>query len=397
MEEMMSKNTTIQRYFQNIKAPISQIYSAFTNATLLREWFCNVATVNPIPGGRFYVSWNNNYYVSGDYISLEKDICIEFNWRGKDDPDKTTVKVKLSYSENETHVEIEHRGIGTSQEWEKTSHEIAKGWQTGLENLKSTFETGEDLRIVHRPMLGILIDNVDEQGIKLGNVIEGMSAHDAGLCNGDVIKKFDGVVTTEYGLLTDALNKHKAGDTIEIEYIHESTLKTSKLKLSGRRIPPIPWVPSEFAKEMEKRNKEVEDKLDEFVKNISDTEAAYKPDKDQWSILEIIAHLLQGQRYIHQYFSNIIVLQEPVSDDFGGNLDAAVISTTRVYPSLKEIIAEFKRCNAEIVAFITEFPAEFVARKSSYWRVAFSLLEAPYHFYGHVEQMNTALSKAKEA
>ncbi len=392
----MSQNTTNQQYLQNIKAPISQVYLAFTNATLLREWFCNVATVKPSPGGRFYVSWNNNYYVSGDYVSLVKDSFIELNWRGKDDPGKSIVKIKLSSSNNETYVEVEHCGIGTSQEWEKTSREIAKGWQSGLENLKSTLETGEDLRIVRRPMLGIIIENVDEQGLKLSDVIEEMGAYEAGLRNGDVIKKFDGIVITGYDLLTDALNQHHAGDVIDVEYSHESALISAKIKLSGRKIPVIPWVPSEFAKEMEKRNKEIEDKLDELVENITDADAAYKPNKDQWSVLEIIAHLLQGQRYYHQYLSNIIVMQESVSDDFGGNLDAAVVSTTCVYPSLKEIIAEFKRCNAEIVAFIAEFPAEFVNRKSSYWRVAFNLLEAPYHFYGHFEQINTALAKAKE-
>jgi uncharacterized protein YndB with AHSA1/START domain len=41
---------------QYIQAPISQIYLAFTNSTALREWLCDIATVDPggstLPGIR---------------------------------------------------------------------------------------------------------------------------------------------------------------------------------------------------------------------------------------------------------------------------------------------------------------------------------------------------------
>ncbi len=396
MEVRMTTETTSQNFTQIIKAPVSQVFLAFTNATMLREWFCDIATTKPIPGGRFFVSWNNNYYVIGNYISVIKDSRIELNWLGRDDPGKSSVRITLSCSNDETQVEIEHSGIGITKDWEKSSQEIAKGWKSGLENLKSTIETGEDLRIVRRPMLGIIIDKVDEMGILLNEVIEDMGAYNSGLRKGDVIKKFDGIDITEFGLLTDALNRHHAGDDVEIEFLHGSNIKTTKMILSGRKIPLIPWNPSEFAKEMEKKNQEIEEKLDDLTKGISEIEAAHKPGKDQWSINEIIAHLIHGQRYIHQQLSEIIGMQEAISDDFGGNQNAAVIATTRVYPTLKEIIDEFKRSNAEVVAFLAELPPEFVARKSSYWRLAFTLLETPYHFYGHMEQINTALRNAKQ-
>ena len=123
--------TTSQNFIQNIKAPISQVYLACINATLLREWFCDIATTKPSPGGRFYVSWNNNYYVTGDFISLEKDSNIALNWLGRDDPGKTRVVIALSQSNNITKIEIEHSGIGATSEWEKPLQEITKGWQSG--------------------------------------------------------------------------------------------------------------------------------------------------------------------------------------------------------------------------------------------------------------------------
>lgn len=389
--------TTSLKFSQDIKAPLSQVYLAFINATLLREWFCDIATTKPSPGGRFYVSWNNNYYVSGDFISLEKELQISINWLGKDDPGKTVVMIKFSQLNDITKVEIEHSGIGSTSEWENLSKEINKGWNLRLENLKSILETGEDLRITRRPMLGIILDTIDENGITISEVVEGLGAYDAGLRKGDIIKKFDGVEVTDYGNFNTLLSKHKAGDEIEVEYQRQSINNKIVMKLSARKIHPIPWNPKEFSKEIEKRNKEIEIKLENILQGITEKEAAYKPDKNQWSVMEIIAHLIHGQRGIHNQLSEMIGMQESVADDFGGNQNAAVIATTRTYPTIQEIVEAYKRSNKEITEYISKLPHEFIARKSSYWRLAFQLLETPYHFNIHEEQMREVLKKAKSA
>ena len=70
---------------QSIKASPAHIYHAFTNATALREWMCDVSTINPKPGGRLYVSWNSGYYASGEYTTLEKDKQVAFTWNGRNE------------------------------------------------------------------------------------------------------------------------------------------------------------------------------------------------------------------------------------------------------------------------------------------------------------------------
>jgi uncharacterized protein YndB with AHSA1/START domain len=52
-------------FTQLVKTSPESVYDAFTNATQLREWLCNVATVVPRPGGRIYLWWNSGYYTSG--------------------------------------------------------------------------------------------------------------------------------------------------------------------------------------------------------------------------------------------------------------------------------------------------------------------------------------------
>ena len=62
---------------QLVKTSPENAYRAFTNATDLRRWLCNVATVVPRPGGRLYMWWNSGYYTSGEFKIAEnfRGIC----------------------------------------------------------------------------------------------------------------------------------------------------------------------------------------------------------------------------------------------------------------------------------------------------------------------------------
>src|SRR4030067_889931 len=92
-------NTQILSFSQMVKAPPAEVYRAFTNATALREWLCNIDTAS-------------------------------------------------------------------SREWTKSLLEIEKASKKGLENLASVLETGEDLRFVLRPMLGIFFGDYDADKAK---------------------------------------------------------------------------------------------------------------------------------------------------------------------------------------------------------------------------------------
>ena len=79
----MSGETQTNRFEQMIKTPPAQVYTAFTNATALREWMCDVATLIPRAGGRVYLYWNSGYYSAGEYSHLEPDRCVDFTWQGR--------------------------------------------------------------------------------------------------------------------------------------------------------------------------------------------------------------------------------------------------------------------------------------------------------------------------
>jgi uncharacterized protein YndB with AHSA1/START domain len=61
-----------------VLAPIKMAYRAFTNSTALREWLCDVATIEVHPNGRMYLWWRGDFYSSGHYLELDENQCVRF-------------------------------------------------------------------------------------------------------------------------------------------------------------------------------------------------------------------------------------------------------------------------------------------------------------------------------
>lgn len=185
-------------YRRSIHAPAAEAYRAFTRATPLRDWLCDVSLADARPGGRIYLWWNSGYYVAGEYTTLEPDQRVGFSWQGTGEPSRTQVEVRLDDRGDATEVTLTHSGIGEGPEWERAAAAFERGWTAGLENLQSLLEAGEDLRYTQRPMLGILAGDFTgdlarqygvpvKAGMPINTAIPGMGAESAGLRSGDVI------------------------------------------------------------------------------------------------------------------------------------------------------------------------------------------------------------------
>jgi len=394
------------KFEQTIKAPPSQVYQAFTNATALREWCCDVATIDPIPGGRLYMAWNAGFYTSGEYTALEKDKTINFTWHGRGEPGPTNVEVALEKSASGTQVTLIHSGIGSSSESEQPRVEFQKGWTNGLKNLASVLETGEDIRFISRPMMGITLTDFNEEiaaqfeipitkGIRLDGTVESMGAEAAGLQKDDVIVGLNGKDAVDFSSLTNALNGLQAGDTTEVVFYRGAEKKSVMMELSRRPIPDIPDSIVELSIALEKKYLEIEPQLNEFLGGITEEEAGFKPSSDEWSVKEVLAHLIQGERFYQFYVAELVGSQERWSDDYAGNLQASITAIVEIYPTLADIQAELKRCRQETVKLFSKLPAEFVERKGSYWRLAYGALEGNFHDLAHLEQMQTSVQAAR--
>jgi uncharacterized protein YndB with AHSA1/START domain len=404
----MSMETNPLSFNRIVHASPAETYRAFTNSTALREWMCDFATTAPRVGGRFYLAWNDGYYTSGEFKALEPEKLIVFTWHGRGEPAPSQVAVKLTLQDEDTAIDLKHTGLGEEPEWKQTREEIGKGWEYALENLSSIFATGEDLRLVRRPMLGITVSDFDAdiaknlnipvtEGIRLDTTIEGMSAAAAGLQKDDVIVGIDRQDASNWNNLANALQSHQAGDEVEVVFYRGPEKKTVTMKLSGRPIPEIPESPAELAQAISKIYAEGEKQLDELFEGVSEEQASFKPAPGEWSIKENLAHLIHSQRGWHTSISDLIEGQEAQYDDFGGNVQARVTATVAAYPTLKALREELRRSEKETVTMIAELPEKLVARKGSYWRLAYNLIEDKYHLPSHLDQMRAALDAAREA
>ena len=394
-------------FTQLVKTSPESVYDAFTNATQLREWLCNVATVVPRPCGRIYLWWNSGYYTSGEFTHAESGKELTFTWQGRGEPASTQVQVTFKAQDGGTLVSLDHTGMGAGDEWTQTISEMEKGWKTSLKNLASVQETGEDLRFVLRPMLGIILDEFNpeiakrlgmptSEGIRLSGTVEGMGAKSAGLQADDVIVSMGDIETIDGSSLNNVLNAHRAGDEIEVVLYRRGEKKSVMMELSRRPIPDIPPTAKELSNAAEILYNEIKSMMDEFLEGVAEEEASFKPAPNEWSVKGNLAHFIQGERFFQQYIAELVDGYERFADDYGGNSNAFIEATIAAYPTIKEMVKEYKSNMAETLYFLANLPEEFVARKGTYWRLAYDLLQDPYHFTAHLEQMQAALDTARK-
>jgi uncharacterized protein YndB with AHSA1/START domain len=401
-------NNQTLSFTQYVQASPAEAFRAFTNAMALREWLCDVSTSLPSPGGRLYLWWNSGYYTAGEFLEVQPEEKVAFTWRGRGEPGQTQVEVTLTPKDAGTLVTIEHTGLGTGEEWSHTIKEIEHGWRTALENLASVLETGEDLRFVRRPMLGILIGEFNterasrlsvpiSEGVVLDGVVEGMGAEAAGLQRDDVIISMAETQIQRYPDLSAALQKHQAGDKIEVTYYRGQQKMTTLMELSRRPIPDIPPTAAGLAQTIRQRYNDLEGELDKLFDNVDETAASFKPAPKEWSAKEVLAHLIEDERYSHEYTRSIIAGQERFYDDYGETVHAGIEAIAATLSSLPELVKELKRSYAVTVGLLERLPEEFVAHKASFWRVAYNFLDSPYHFYEHLDQMRASIEASRQA
>lgn len=390
-----------------VNAPVKYAYRAFTNSTSLREWLCDVATVEPHPRGRMYLWWRGDFYSSGHYLELEENRCIKFRWYSSVDPAPTEVTVTLTEQDGGVLIHMDHE-VPDDESWKKQVETFHESWAESLENLKSVLETGIDLRIANRPMLGILPGDFTEEqaaalgvplreGMRIDGVVAGMGAEQAGLQRDDVLVGMAGTpITREFNSLVSAITGKKGGQEVEVEFYRGPEKKTVTMELSKRPMPEVPFDPMELAKRARALLEPALAELEKCFEGYGDEQAMKRPDPKEWSALEVVAHLIHGERFNSSFLASLIDGFEITTDGFDSNVTAQVEATVKAYPSIKLMLEELRRSVEEILAFTELIPKEFVANKGSYYRFGFGLLQPDFHIGAHTQQIRDALAAAVE-
>jgi len=397
------------KFKQFVHAPVDEVFSAFTNATALCEWLCNIAQADAHEGGRLYVWWNSGYFASGEFIRLKPFKKIVFSWHGRGEPAATRVRVSLAPKDGGTKVSLEQSGMSDDKTWRPVIQASRRGWQVGLENLKSVLETGLDLRFVRMPLLGVAgLEPVSPEqaaelglpkgktGLRIHNVVEGLGAQAAGLHKDDILTKLAGRKLAGLSDVIKVVRTHKAGEKVTVQYYRGGEKQRLKMTLSSRYLPEIPATAAELAENTRQIDAAGMAALRKCLDGASEMELAYKPGPDEWSSLEVLAHLIATERDTHAWISGLIEGQEA---DFIYHVHqpARAQATLAAIPTLDGLLEALESLLAETAAMVAGLPAEFVQRKRSYWRLGYNLLQSPAHFQEHCAQIASALKLARTA
>jgi uncharacterized protein YndB with AHSA1/START domain len=389
-----------------VDASANLAYRAFINATSLREWLCDVATVDPRPSGRMYLWWNGDFYSSGHYLELEENKTVKFRWFSIFDPVPTEVTVTVSEKDSGALVRLDHE-VPDDSSWVKTAESFRENWEQSLENLKSVLETGVDLRIANRPMLGIIPGDFTEEqatalgvpvreGLRLDGVVNGMGAQKCGLQKDDVIVEFAGhPIRSDASSFANAIARKKGGDKVEVIFYRGAEKKTVVMELGKRPMPDVPFDPAELAKRARDLYEPALVELEKCFEGVSDEQALARPDPDEWSALETVAHLISGERFNVFILTGLIDGYEPVTDGFGANVHAQVQAMVKANPSIALMLDALRRASEETLAYVSLIPEEFTANKGSYYRFGSGLLQPNFHLNAHLQQIKEALAAAK--
>jgi uncharacterized protein YndB with AHSA1/START domain len=382
-------------------------FEAVTKASELREWMCDQAWTVIQPQGAYQVRWESGYQASGRFTELDPPRRAAFTWQGTGEPGETAVTFTIEPEAGGTRVTVVHTGFGPGAEWDAHVAASEKGWDGGLDNLKSTLETGIDLRIARQPFMGILFDilNADRaakegiavnEGVYINDTVEGSGARAAGLVEGDVIVSLAGVATPGYHELGPILSSHQAGDTIEAVVVHGQERRTIPLTLGRRPIEEVPATVDDLASRVAEMYVKTDAALKVAVQGLTDDEASRSPAKGEWSVKEVLAHLSITERD-QQCFGFCVAVDGWVDTGPGDSaaLSGRLAAALEVTPALGGMVSRFLTDEAETVALMRRLPAETVAHKARFHRFSQYMVGLPAHTQAHIEQIKATIQAVR--
>jgi len=383
------------RLTQHVSQPREAVFYAFTKGSMLSNWWCDWAFVPPFGMRVLYMYWQTGFQAMGKFEEFEEPERLAFTWVDGDSP-ACNATVTLSESNGGTDVELLFTNITN----ENQAEQLEKHWRLGLENLASVLETGIDLRVARKPMLGVYLgelvtaQNADRYGTPHGIIIEGtlpgLSAESAGLKSGDVLVEAAGQRLADYSDLTGILAGRTVGDVVDVTYMRDGERHTAAMELKPQQIVEVPRDPNELADRLAALYAQAREALNDVLDGVTEEQANAIVAPEEWTIRQIVAHLIAAER---DEQTSISLVMDGSNDVFNYNNNSLVRiePLIRSYPTLPELVAAVARTQDETVEAVRRLPPEFVERRGAYDQLGRVLLfDAESHLGEHIEQIEKA-------
>ncbi len=382
---------------RTIQAPTEQVYKAFSEEDWVRYWFCDDQKIRTAVGGHLLFFWNTGYHAFGTFTALEPHQKVGFTWRGAGETRDLQIEVTLEDHGDSTTLTMMTTGFSGENDYDVYKAE----WETRLRNLASMLETGADLRLTERVIMGIYPADFNAEiaarlgvpvtdGARVGGLVAGYGAQQAGLQVDDVVVEMNGQAVGNNQPIGNAIHGRVPGDVVEAVYYRGADKHTVTLTLTGYPIPKIAASLPELIDMATSMAHALEQEFAEVFAGVSEAEAAKQPAEGEWSANQVIAHLILSERFTHTYIGGF--MQGPEVNGYTANTPARIAGITTIYPTNAELGAELRRSWNETLAILQNAPESLVARKSNLFWLSMQLDGWAIHTRGHFDQMRQALT-----
>ncbi len=388
---------------QHVPAAPDLAFRMFTTPFLLKQWLCNDCKVDARSGGKFFLLWNDGNHAVGTYIAFEPGNHLAFHWQHSDQAAPTQVDLRLSADGSETRLDLTHDGFSDDTMRAKFEQE----WRASFENLRYTLETGFDYRLMSRPMLGVFpmsnneLETVKRQGldssrgVMLSGVAPGSGAEAAGLQKHDAILSIAGKPLKDFNSFAEILAPYKGGDTVEIEFLRGGELHTAPMMLTKRTLPDLATTPEALAQGVRKTHADVDLALTALIRDVPEDLLKREPAEGEWSVYEILSHLLFSERYLYTWMWAMASGDDAVPWNDNNVLQRAPLLA--LYPTTGEMLEELRRAQAGLVALAKAIPPNVVENRALFAQMAGLFGGFDQHAHAHIDQIRQTLNTVAPA
>jgi uncharacterized protein YndB with AHSA1/START domain len=370
-----------------VQLPPIEVWRAFTRPDYLSYWIADHAEVDIRVGGVYNlraVPWLDlrariERVVEGRRLVL----------RPVNAPDDARIEVDLiKQAAAETRICIDH-----------PEPDLHAPLREALENMRSLWEHGVDLREARRGMLGVGIDDLpagerpvpgvpEDVGARINAVVTGGPAERAGLARGDIVVAAGGEPVRGRQDLVGLIQAIGPGQTLRLEIVRQGERLAVAPVIAERKHrtqPPPSQI--ELLQTLREAVAAADTKLADALRGLSDGDA-YRPEAlGKWSVAQVLAHLSVTERMAQCALDEAIRGGNPRPSDevFDSPWKLGAVLAER--SGVAELLARLRRDEAETLALLEGVPADVVTFRPRWARVAHLALDYHTHSEDHLQQI----------
>ena len=370
-----------------VALPPIDVWQAFTRAEHLDYWFGDAIEIDLRVGGA--------YIARGSY-GIRLDTTVERLVEGR------RLVLRPTRRGDDARIELDLvklSGAETRVSVADPDAEDEGPWNEALENLRSVWERGVDLREARRPIMGIGPRDVTLSerplsgvppglGARLGSVLAGGPAEAAGLLAGDVVVFFESAPVRDSEDLVQAIRARKPGDEIQVRVVREGEEVRASVTLgcpNGLEEPPL--ARKQLIETMRKASAEADAKLEQAVSGLSDKDAYRHERPDAWSVAQVLAHLSLVERMLQCWLDQTARGERPSVNSDSCTNASRIAGVLEQKPTVQELLDRLRHDEQETIAFLNHLPASVCAFKPRWSRMAFLAFDHHPHSEDHLGQI----------